>query len=272
MGKNIAKTTTTFYFCDGGSCRKAGSESVVRNVRAYLRNNQLWDTTHTIKTRCNGRCEDAPTCIVQNGNFWYKKLTAQKGLEIAKSHIENHTPVEEYLLYHEEWDEINSQDERKPFLLKPFELKEDQTLGLCHIMRGFSSDQYLFPLFLFLHEHAPATTVSLTNGIDFRLEQVQEIRYASEFALEFILKEQTIEFIIAPVPKTNEALQNQKVSVTEYFVLADSLQAGIRFKNKKGELVGTVTLSTIESEAWKYITAVQLQGQTPELQTETESI
>ena len=75
MGKNLADVDYSFYHCDGGSCKKAGSENVLRDVRAHLRNNNLWDKTHSIKTRCNGRCEDAPTCIVQPGNYWYKNLT-----------------------------------------------------------------------------------------------------------------------------------------------------------------------------------------------------
>ena len=91
MGKNIANTTHTFLFCDGGSCQKKGSEQVVRTARAYLRNNGLWNTTHTIKTRCNGRCEDAPTCIVSNGDYWYKELTPEKIIPIVKSHIETNT-------------------------------------------------------------------------------------------------------------------------------------------------------------------------------------
>ena len=101
MGKDISKVTTTFQFCDGGSCKKAKSELAVREARAYLRNENLWDTTHTIRTRCNGRCEDAPTWIVQPGNFWYKNLTPEKAVEIVKSHVDTQQPVNEYLLYKE---------------------------------------------------------------------------------------------------------------------------------------------------------------------------
>ena len=85
MGKDLANTNLTFLFCDGGSCQKAGSEQAARAARVYLRNNGHWDTTHTIKTRCNGRCEDASTCIVQPGNYWYKELTPEKVVNIIKS-------------------------------------------------------------------------------------------------------------------------------------------------------------------------------------------
>ncbi len=41
MGKDLTQVSTTFYICDGGSCRKAGSDPVMRATRAYLRNQGL---------------------------------------------------------------------------------------------------------------------------------------------------------------------------------------------------------------------------------------
>ena len=131
MGKNLATATTTFFFCDGGSCQKAGSEIVTRNARAYIRNNNLWNKTHTIKTRCNGRCEDAPTCIVQSGNYWYKHLTASKIQEIIESHVNQQKGVTPYLLYQDNWDKVISEKEIKPFKPKGFQHKNDVDLGMC---------------------------------------------------------------------------------------------------------------------------------------------
>jgi len=108
MGKDIAKSTHTFLFCDGGCCQKKGSDPVVRAARSYLRNRGLWDTTHTIKTRCNGRCEDAPTCIVNRGEYWYKKLTPKLGVELVKAHIHNNKPMNTNLLYADGWDRVKS--------------------------------------------------------------------------------------------------------------------------------------------------------------------
>jgi len=121
MGKNIANTTHTFFFCDGGSCQKAGSEKVVRAARAYLRNNGHWDTTHTIKTRCNGRCEDAPTAIVYPGGSWYKELTPEKITPIVKRHLNNTPLLDAELLYKKGWEEQASDNERPAFKPKPFE-------------------------------------------------------------------------------------------------------------------------------------------------------
>lgn len=266
MGKNIAKSDIVFYFCDGGSCKKAGSEAVVREVRAHLRNNELWNTTHTIKTRCNGRCEDAPTCIVQKGDYWYKKLNAQTGIEMAKSHIEQGKPLEQHLLYQPDWDDLKSEAERQPVKAKPFEYKDDTDLGLCHITRGFSSDQYLYPLFLYLWEHDQQSRVQLASGKSFSFGEIQEIRFSKEFAMELVLENEVVELIIAAVPKVREDLHELKITVTEYYVLAENMAAGIRFKNKKGKILGKIHLNSMTSKSWDYITAIHLQGQTPSLQ------
>ena len=222
MGKNIANTTHTFLFCDGGSCQKAGSEQVTREARAYLRNNELWDTTHTIKTRCNGRCEDAPTCIVSPGNFWYKELTPEKIIPIVKSHLDNEQPIDANLLYKNGWEALESNNERTPIKPKPFELKEDSELGECFITRGFSSDQYLYPLFLYLKEYSNGVSIKIPNKTDMSFKDVIAINYAKGYTLELQTENDSISLTIASVPKDDKALQEAKISITEYYYKLDT--------------------------------------------------
>ncbi|AZQ65460.1 (2Fe-2S) ferredoxin domain-containing protein [Flammeovirga pectinis] len=257
MGKNIAKTTHNFLFCDGGSCQKAGAENVVRTVRAYLRNNGLWDSTHTIKTRCNGRCEDAPTWIVQPNNYWYKELTPSKGLEIIKSHIHNNKPVEKHLLYCDDWDNISSEKEIPPYKLKPFNIIEDATLGSCYLTRGFASDQYTYPLFLYLFEHSPSSKIVLGDAKELSFSAIKEVLYSKQYVLELVLEHETIELVIAPINQKDTALVKARIAVVEYFHQITSQKKGIRFKNKFGDQIGLIWLS---ESAWKYCTEVQLQG------------
>ncbi|KXX68398.1 ferredoxin [Flammeovirga sp. SJP92] len=256
MGKNIAETQQIFLFCDGGSCQKAGSEEVVRNVRAYLRNSGQWDSTHTIKTRCNGRCEDAPTCIVQP-NYWYKDLNPQKGLEIIKSHIENQEPVTDYLLYQDEWSAIKSDKEREAFTPKPFSIKIDPDLGECRITRGFASDQYTFPLFLYLSENSPKSTLTLSGQTPLSFSEIKSVNYSQKYTLELELESETIELIIAPIDQKNQELVKKRIAVVEYFEQLDSLNKGVRMRNKFGEDIGLIWL---EDHAWQYCLEVQLKG------------
>ncbi|MBE7634071.1 hypothetical protein F7642_06930 [Tenacibaculum finnmarkense genomovar ulcerans] len=263
MGKNIANTTHTFLFCDGGSCQKAGSEQVTRAARAYLRNNNLWDKTHTIKTRCNGRCEDAPTCIVQPGEFWYKELTPEKITPIVKSHINNEPLNQEdetNLLYKKGWKEQISNNERAPIKPKPFELKNDAELGECFITKGFSSDQYLYPLFLYLLENPKGITLAMADKKLISFEKINAVNYSDTHTLELKTETTIIKLTIAAVPKENKELQQSKISSTEYFHQKETALTGIRFKNKFGEILGKITFDSIENKAWEYCTKIQLQN------------
>jgi len=261
MGKNIANTTHTFFFCDGGSCQKAGGEKVIRTARAYLRNNEQWNNTHTIKTRCNGRCEDAPTCIVHPGEFWYKELTPEKITPIVKGHLNNELPIETELLYQKGWKQQVSDKERTPIKPKPFELKDDKELGECFITKGFSSDQYLYPLFLYLLEKPIGVTLQMSNKQPISFKEIENIEYSKPHTLELFTKTDCIPLTIAAVPKENMELQQLKISSTEYFYQKESQQSGIRFKNKFGETLGKIEFDSIENKAWKYCTKIQLQNE-----------
>ena len=262
MGKNIANTTHTFFFCDGGSCQKAGSEKVIRAARAYIRNNGHWNTTHTIKTRCNGRCEDAPTCIISPGEYWYKELTPEKIIPIVKSHVNNNLPVESELLYQKGWEQQVSNNERTPIKPKPFALKNDQELGECFITKGFSSDQYLYPLFLYLFDNPEGAILTMANKNAISFEEIVAVNYSKTYTLELETKTASIELTIASVPKENKELQQSKISSIEYFHTKETKQTGIRFKNKFGELLGKIEFDSIENKAWEYCTTIQLQNTT----------
>lgn len=260
MGKNIANTTHTFFFCDGGSCQKAGSEKVVRAARAHLRNNGHWDTIHTIKTRCNGRCEDAPTAIVYPGGSWYKELTPEKITPIVKRHLNNSPLVDAELLYTEGWKEHASDNERAPFKPKPFELKSDSELGECFITKGFSSDQYLYPLFLYLLDNPKGSIFTISGKKSIAFEDIISLEYSKTYTLELHTKTETIELTIAAVPKENKELQKAKISSTEYFIQKETQQAGIRFKNKFGEVLYKIEFDSTENKAWEYCNTIQLQN------------
>jgi len=269
MGKDLAVVQHTFFFCDGGSCQKAGSEEVIRNARAYIKNNMLWDEMHTIKTRCNGRCEDATTCIVLNGNYWYKELTPQKIIPILKSHINGNTPVIKDLLFQNGWDKVFSTNERARIKPKSFELKNDSDLGECFITKGFSSDQYLFPLFQFLNKEKEQAVLILSGEKRYNLDDLMAVKYEEKYKAELIFKENIIiDFIIGFVPKTEpDSLVQQKIASTEYFISLASNQKGIRLKNKMGETKAIIYLDSNASELWKYCLTVQLGGMTEPINT-----
>jgi len=260
MGKNLANIDYTFFLCDGGSCKKAGSENVLRYVRAYMRNNKLWEKTHTIKTRCNGRCEDAPTCIVQPGNYWYKKLTPEIGVKLVKSHIEENKPLTHNVLYNNKLDGVNSDNERAKISVKPFELKVDEDLGTCAITRGFSSDQYLYPLFLFLWQNPSNTWLKIAGKEPIYFDMITNVVYDKVYQLQLITEREDFEFTIAVIPQNDVNLRKSKITITEYYFIVEKEEAGVRFKNKLGETIGNIIIPNYkDNKAWKYCLEVQLQ-------------
>lgn len=262
MGKDLTQSDITFYFCDGGSCQKAGSEASVRAARAYLRNNNLWDTSHTIKTRCNGRCEDAPTCIVNpgNGEYWYKELTPEKAVKIIESHLYEKCPLIDELLYSPELGTIQSQKERDKKLPAPFQLKEDDNLGEVFITRGFHTDQYVYPFMVFLVNHKEMVTMQTPEGNLLPLTDLLSVHYTEGYTMTLLFSDQKeVPFVIGAVPKTEPStISNSKISSVEYFIHCRSGKKGIRWKDKKGRAVALFHISEKDRTVWDYCLEIQL--------------
>ncbi len=259
MGKNIPKVSTTFQFCDGGSCRKAKSEIAIREARAYLRNQGLWDNTHTIKTRCNGRCEDAPTWIVQPDNFWYKEVTPEKAISIVKSHTQDNKPVEEYLLYKDGWTSLLTNKE-KAAVRPTFKHKTDIEHGEVLIARAFASDQHLYPLFQVLFKEPRPIAVQQNDTI-VEIKTAHTVDYTDEYMVHVDGNEINLSLTIASIPKDiSDEIANRKVSVAEVIWLKNSatFTKALRLKNKKGEHLATLWIKEEDTHTWEHILNIYL--------------
>jgi (2Fe-2S) ferredoxin len=259
MGKNIPKVTTTFQFCDGGSCQKAKSEIAIREARACIRNQGLWDETHTIKTRCNGRCEDAPTWIVQPGNFWYKNVTPEKAIAIVKSHTKDNTPVEDLLLYKEGWNTLATENEKT--LAPPvFKSKTDPDHGDVLLARAFASDQQLYPLFQFLFETPRPVTVQY-DGNFIEINTAHQVDYSQDFDVSVQGETLSVKLAIAALPKTiSEDIIQRKVSVAEVIWLKKSaiFTKALRLKNKKGKQLMIIWIKEDDTATWEHLLQIYL--------------
>ena len=259
MGKDLSRVKQTFYTCDGGSCRRAGAEQTSRDTRVYLRNSGSWETTHTVKTRCNGRCEDAPTWIVQPGNYWYKGVDSVRGVEILKSHIGNNEPLKEALLFKEGDLKMNSENERSNAFIKPFEYRELSEGKMGWITKGLSSDQYLYALFSKWFEIRGEGVYTNSKGKRFSLSKLSGIDYSDEFNIELTFGEEK-ELLMIGVVGIKDETERQKLKVrgTFYFSEEQSSTKGIIFKNKMGERLASITFEN--EEFWKYCETIQLGG------------
>lgn len=256
MGKDLSKVKHIFQFCDGGSCRKAGSEQVIRDARASIKNQGHWKDTHTLKTRCNGRCEDAPTWIVQPGNYWYKNLSPEKGIEILNAHINEQKPLENYLLYQDGWEALRSGKERpKESIL--FKEVYEESLGKVIKARMPSSEQDLYPLFQYIFERHEQILVQEPGQPGRLLLNKPIVNYTNEFDIHITAEDLNIKLAIAPVPASAAAeLAARKVALTEVIRLKEKenpSREGIRFKNRKGEELLSIWFKHRKGEIWRHI-------------------
>ncbi|SEB86469.1 (2Fe-2S) ferredoxin [Tenacibaculum sp. MAR_2009_124] len=264
MGKNVAKAKTTFLFCDGGSCKKANGEMAVREARAHLRNEELWDDTHTIRTRCNGRCEDAPTWIVEPGNFWYKNLTPEKAIEIVDGHTKNNQSIPEYLLFQDGWKNMVSDNERS---LKPvvFNRKTDSEYGNVLVSRSSASDQYLYPLFKKLFEHFTGFRITFPNNVEIMISKKHQVEYTDVFDMIVSGEETNFKLAIGPITKVMEKdvaqeIKDRKVGVAEVIWDRENSEyiGYLRLKNRKGKFLMTISIPKSNNDAWNYFLSIYL--------------
>ena len=264
MGKNLVKVKTTFLFCDGGSCQKASSERVLREARAHLRNEGLWNHTHSIRTRCNGRCEDAPTLIVEPGNFWYKNITPEKVIKIVDSHLKLDQPVDEYLLYQEGWDKMSSENERaaKPSV---FHEKLDSEYGKVLIVRSSASDQYIYPLFKKLFENFFHFSITFPDNSEHTISSKHKVIYEDMFDVNVKGSDVNFTLAIGPITKTiekkvSQEIKNRKVSIAEVIWDQKNLDyiGYLRIKNRKGKFLVSIHIPRDNEDAWNYILSIYL--------------
>jgi len=270
MGKNLAKAKTTFYFCDGSSCRKAGSEAALRTARAHLRNKGLWDETHNLKTRCNGRCEDAPTWIVQQGNFWYKHVDAEKARAIIDQHCDFNEPLVSELIYRDGQDHVASEKERPPAVKPAFKTAQDQWHGNVFKARGFHSDQYLYAFFLFLEQNPGYTSINTPDGRTLNFFNLTKIDFTDPYIIQLHFGElhvEIVELVIALVPKTeDDELIKRRVTVCEHMIQISTNHKYVRLKDKMGRLAAEIKVDKADVDIWDYCLKIQLNNaKTPDL-------
>ncbi|AXT63041.1 (2Fe-2S) ferredoxin domain-containing protein [Aquimarina sp. AD10] len=272
MGKNIPKVSTTFQFCDGGSCQKAKSEVAVREARAYLRNQGVWDETHTIKTRCNGRCEDAPTWIVQPGNFWYKNVTPEKAVAIVKSHVEKEQPQEEYLLFKEGWSVLLTENE-KTVAPPVFKYKKDIEYGEVLIARAFASDQHLYPLFQYFFQQPRPIGVQIGAGEIIVINQPHTVDYNDKYEVKITGEQLELALTIAGIPKDiAEDIADRKVSIAEVIWQRKKtiFTKVLRLKNKKGKHLASFWIKEEDNSTWEHLLTIYLSMQIDNIRIEDD--
>lgn len=94
---NLNGTSTHLFMCNGSSCNRKDAEEVTLAIRDEIAKQGLDEHIHTTRTRCNGRCKDAPVVIEFPKGLWYGSLTPELGREIVQKY--NQEPIMDYVSY-----------------------------------------------------------------------------------------------------------------------------------------------------------------------------
>ncbi len=66
MGKDYNKVKHFVFICNGKDCKKSGAKDLERAISSDLKSKGLRDKTKILKTKCTGRCKEAPIVLVNN--------------------------------------------------------------------------------------------------------------------------------------------------------------------------------------------------------------
>ena len=72
MGKDYDKYCHFVFVCNGKDCKKNGAKDLQKQFSKELKERGLQGSAKVIKTKCTGRCKEAPVAIV--GQHWLARV------------------------------------------------------------------------------------------------------------------------------------------------------------------------------------------------------
>jgi (2Fe-2S) ferredoxin len=90
--KDLINTKKCIFICNGGSCMKKDAEEVTQSIRKCIKEMDLINDYHTVRTKCMGRCDDAPVAMLAPDNIWLKLIEPQNCKSIIQD-MQKHSIV-----------------------------------------------------------------------------------------------------------------------------------------------------------------------------------
>ena len=127
--------------CGGTGCTSSGSEQIIKEMEARLKENGLENEIKVVKTGCFGLCALGPIMIVYPEGAFYSRVTVDDVKEIVEEHLLKGRIVKR-LLYdetvHEGSDETKSLNE-----VKFYEKQMRVALRNCGVINPENIDEYI---------------------------------------------------------------------------------------------------------------------------------
>lgn len=261
MGKDLTKISHCILFCTGGSCRKKGAEKIASEIRAHLKSEGFYDSVHTVKTMCNGRCEDAPTLIVAPEFVWYKNMTVEKGIELVENHIRRNKPLQDQVLFVPGMDRMESDNPRSLYKPKFYERKTDMEFGEVLMAKTDPWEQNLYPMlkdiFIKFRKNVLVKVPSFSSQF-ISLDDDLELSYDEKWVK---IQHDTVRFEFAiGVPSKEDQLffKENRLGTVEVYKTLDNLDHGVRFKSKMNETKLVVKCKSDDLSFWEHLNEIYL--------------
>lgn len=146
MGKDLTKVDHTVFVCMGGTCKKAGSEENMRELRCAIKMAGLHEVTHTVKTLCLGQCENAPVMFIQPDNTWYKRMTADVIGPLVSGKLARRIDLLDNILYQDGWQQMQPARIIEPKTHNALSVHEDSFAGLVDGASIYAWEHNVYPL------------------------------------------------------------------------------------------------------------------------------
>lgn len=83
---DLLVTHKCLFICNGGSCMNKDAELVTIGIRKAIADLGYKNNIHTVRTKCIGRCDDAPVVFSAPDSVWYKEVLPEN----IPSFVENY--------------------------------------------------------------------------------------------------------------------------------------------------------------------------------------
>lgn len=105
---DLIETKKCLFICNGGSCMKKDAELVTVGIRKQIADFGCKDSVHTVRTRCIGRCDDAPVVFSSPDSVWFKEIFPEDIPEFVQDYLFSNQLIEKHHLHKMGENHINS--------------------------------------------------------------------------------------------------------------------------------------------------------------------
>ncbi len=105
---DLLETKKCLFICNGGCCMKKDAELVTVGIRKHIADLGFKDSVHTVRTRCIGRCDDAPVVFSSPDSVWYKEVFPEDVPQFVQNYLHSNQLIEKHHLHKMGENQINS--------------------------------------------------------------------------------------------------------------------------------------------------------------------